>query len=187
MWKVRKHWTRRTVSGGWGEERLESVDVVQYCRYPSRTMIVRLVIAVVGVTCLAVWPGWSSDLPWVAKLVVAIAFAGWVLMIYRSIRGLRRLVKRRWVVPQEWQDLPVSVLVQAADAGARVQWLERSITSLRNGGPVLNSAALSMPRGEGRTALCRSHEDQLERAREDLIVAIETARLDLELEEDHAK
>ncbi|MCS4592654.1 hypothetical protein KTJ89_06600 [Brevibacterium sediminis] len=149
--------------------------------------VVRLLIAVAGITCIAVWPGWGSeDLPWIFKLVVATACAGWVLMLYRGIRRWRN-VSRQWIVPQQWQDLPETVLMKAADSGVRVQSLERRLQTLKYGRHFTGIEAVSLQKQKRGEALRRSLEDQLERAREDLIVAVETAQLDLDLEDRYAK
>jgi hypothetical protein len=190
MWHVKRHTQEYQIQiprGRRTEHRLVSVSVVQYSRYPAASTVVRLLIAIAGITCIAMWPGWSSEeLPWIFKLIVAIACAGWVLMFYRGLRGWRN-VARQWTVPHQWQDLPETVLIQAADAGARVQGLEWKMQTLKYGRRFTGSATLSLQREDQGKALRCSIEDQLERAREDLIVAVETARLELELEEDHAK
>lgn len=190
MWHVQRHIQeyRIQVPGGRRTEQLlVSVAVVQYSRYPSMTTVVRLLIATVGIACITMWPGWGSDeLPWIFKVMVVIACAGWVLMFYRGLRGWRN-VKMQWTVPHQWQNLPETVLMKAADAGARVQGLEWRLQTLKYGRRFNGSAALSLQRQEQGAALRCSLEDQLERAREDLTIAVETARLELELEEDHAK
>lgn len=190
MWHVKRHIQEYQIQIPGGRrtgQRLVSVTVVQHSRYPSMTTVVRLLIAIVGMTCITMWPGWSSNEPsWIFKLMVVIACAGWILMFYRGLRGWRK-VKRQWTIPHQWQDLPETVLMKAADAGARVQGLEWRLQTLKYGRHFNGSAAFSLQRQEQGAALRRSLEDQLERAREDLVVAIETARLELELEEDHAK
>lgn len=190
MWRVERHIQeyRINIPGGRRtERRLVSVAVVQYSRYPSMSTVVRLLIAIAGITCITLWSGWSSDeLPWIFKMVVVIACAGWVLMFYRGLSGWRK-VKRQWNVPHQWQDLPETVLMRAGDVGVRVQGLEWRLQTLKYGWRFNGSGALSLQRVERGAALRCSIEDQLERAREDLVVAVETARLELDLEEDHAK
>lgn len=183
MWQVERHMQDYGIQvprGRLTEHRLVSVAVVQYGWVPSLTTVFRLLLAVGGITCIAVWPGWSSnELPWMFKLIVLFACAGWVLMFARSLRQWRQ-IKRQWIVPQEWHDVPESVLMEAAEAGARVQSLESRLWTLKCGRHFTGIEAVALQRPERTPALRRSLEDQLERAREDLIVAVATSRLELE-------
>lgn len=186
MWHVRRHCRDYRIQiprGPHVAQRLVHVDVVQYSPFPAKATVVRLLIAVAGITCMAVWPGWGAeDVPWIVKLIAVTACAGWAFVFYRVLRG-RRKVAKQWTVPPQWQDLPETVLMKAADSGARVQSLESRLRTLKYGRHFTGMEAVLLQRQEQDEALRRSVEDQLERAREDLIVAVETAQLDLDLED----
>lgn len=178
QWRVERHWSRRDCFDDSHETAVVDVEVRKSTLWQRHGGEVVL-IATAAVATLGIL-GWARlDVPAmlaIAGFVITVGVpAGIMCVIFHVYIDPGARSSDTWSVPQQWWSVDERILTDVADLGFVVETLQNRLYAFHR--RRRDAGGLS----EDETIQLRAITDQLEQARTDLIVAIETRQMETTL------
>lgn len=178
QWRVERHWSR----ADWFDDRYEAsvVDVrVRKSTLGQRHGGAVVLIATAAVATLGILRWASLDVPAmlaVSGFVITVGVpAGIMCVIFHVFIDSGAKNRDTWLVPKQWWTVNERILTDVAELGFGVETLQNRLYAFHR--RRRDTGGL----GEEEKIQLRALTDQLEQARTDLIVAIETRQMEAAL------